>query len=71
MSIQRQKPVKGGRVPANACVIRDLRKIVERTAREFQVSKSFVIAVALSKAFDVPIEGYEVVETRRQLRRVK
>lgn len=67
--MQHQKRVKGGRVPASACVVRQLRAIVDRTARQFNVSKSFVIAVALAKAFHVPIESYETTE--RRLRRVK
>lgn len=71
MRLMRQRPVKGGRVPTAASVIPTLQAIVERTSRDFGVSKSFVIAVALAKAFHVPIETYEDRERPRRLRRVK
>lgn len=52
-SIRRQKPVKGGREPLPACVIRDIQREVERLARKYQVSKSFVIAATLADAFGI------------------
>jgi hypothetical protein len=51
--IRRQHPVKGGRDPLPACVIRDIRIEVERRAAKFNVSKSFVIAVALAEVFGI------------------
>lgn len=52
-TLRRQRPVKGGRDPLPACVIKDIKIEVERRARRFNVSKSFVIAVALAEAFGV------------------
>lgn len=51
--MRRQRPVKGGRLPLPACVLRAIAREVEARARQFNVSRSFVIAVALAEAFDV------------------
>lgn len=51
--IRRQAPIKGGRIPLPACVIKDISQEVERRAIRFGVSKSFVIAVALADAFGI------------------
>ena len=50
---RRQHPVKGGRQPLPACVIRDISRAVEKLARQHNVSKSFVIAVALADQFGI------------------
>lgn len=50
---RRQRPIKGGRDPLPACVIRDIRHEVERLAKRHNVSRSFVIAVALAEAFGI------------------
>lgn len=51
--MRRQRPIQGGRDPLPACVIRDIKTQVERVARRNDVSKSFVIAVALADAFGI------------------
>ena len=51
--IRRQRPVKGGRDPLPACVIKDIRIAVEREASRHNVSKSFVIAVRLAKSYGI------------------
>ena len=68
--IRRQKPVKGGRLALPSCVIKDIYAAVDRDAKRFGVSRSFVIATALAEAMGVKIaEDYR--EPQRQLRRVK
>ncbi|HVL69275.1 MAG TPA: hypothetical protein VM364_18605 [Vicinamibacterales bacterium] len=69
MGMRRQRPVKGGRQPLPACVIRQIHDEVDRTARKFNVSRSFVIAVALGHTFGIEVEEYR--QQPRQLRRVK
>jgi hypothetical protein len=72
---RRQRRFPGGRVPAVACVVPDLRAAVERAARQFNCSRSFVIAVALAETFGIETESY-IIETRARragghMRRVK
>jgi len=50
---RRQRPIKGGRDPLPACVIKDIRVAVEKLAHRYNVSKSFVIAVALAEQFGI------------------
>lgn len=52
-TIQRQKPIKGGREPLPSCVIKAIRDRVESLATRYHVSKSFVIAVALADQFGI------------------
>lgn len=68
-TIRRQRPVKGGRQPLPACVLKDISIEVERLAARFHVSKSFVIAVALADQFGVE-EQERYTEQPRRLRRV-
>lgn len=49
----RQRPVKGGRAQLPACVLQDIRHEVEAVARRYDVSRSFVIATTLAKAFGI------------------
>jgi len=51
--MRRQKAIKGGREPLPACVIRDIKVEVSRIAKRYDVSRSFVIAVALADAFGI------------------
>jgi len=51
--IHRQRPIPGGRDALPACVLKEIRKAVEDEAMRYGVSKSFVVAVALSKAFGI------------------
>lgn len=51
--IRIQKRVKGGRKPLPSCVLREIHSEVERTARKFNCSKSFVIATALAETFGI------------------
>ena len=45
---RRQKPWPGGRLALPSCVIPRLRELVEKDARRFNCSKSFVIASILA-----------------------
>lgn len=63
----RQKPVKGGREPLPSCVTREIWKEVDRNARKFNVSRSFVIAVALADQFGIEIDTYKVSFDKRTL----
>lgn len=51
--MRRQKPIPGGREALPACVLKEIRRAVEKEAMRHGVSKSFVIAVALAKAFGI------------------
>lgn len=51
--IRRQKPIKGGRQPLPSAVLVEIREHVERIARKYRVSKSFVIAATLADAFKI------------------
>lgn len=51
--MRRQKPIKGGRQPLPSCVLKDIRTEVERVAKKHDVSRSFVIAVALAETFGI------------------
>lgn len=52
-AFRRQAPVKGGREQLPSCVIGQIKDAVERTAQRYQVSRSFVIAVALADQFGI------------------
>jgi len=67
---KRQKPFKGGRLALPSCVLPKIRAVVEREARFFGVSKSFVIAVALADIFGIS-EQEHYAESKPKLRRVK
>ena len=55
--LRRQKPWPGGRLALPSCVIPRLRELVEKDARRFNCSKSFVIASILADFY-----GYAVKE---------
>lgn len=62
----RQKPIKGGRQPLPACVMKEIWNEVDRQARRFRVSRSFVIATALAHTFGIEDqEDYKKVGTRK------
>lgn len=50
---RRQRPVKGGREALPACVLTSIQRAVEAEAARYHVSRSFVIAVILARAFQV------------------
>lgn len=66
-TIRRQSPVKGGRTPLPACVIHAIWSRVNTEARVYGVSRSWVIAVNLAKAFGMmaEVEHYANPEMRR------
>ena len=73
--IRRQSPVRGGRVPLPACVIRKVWNEVSREARKHGVSRSWVIAVRLAVSFgldvgtdDNELEDYILADQRRRNR---
>ncbi len=49
----RQRPIAGGRDSLPACVLGAIKRAVEHEAYLHKVSKSFVIAVTLAKAFGI------------------
>jgi hypothetical protein len=67
-TIRRQSPVKGGRTPLPACVIHDIWQRVQREARTYGVSRSWVIAVRLAESFGIldSVEHYANPEMRRK-----
>ena len=50
---RRQKPVKGGRQQVGAGVIKDIEIAIEHDMARFNVSRSFVIAVALADHYGI------------------
>ena len=56
MKIRRQKPVRGGRKPLPACVIKDIKNAVDSIARQYRVSRSFVINTILAEKLKIRIE---------------
>lgn len=58
MKIRRQKPVKGGRESLPSCVVKEIKRAVNKLAWEHRVSRSFVINTILAKALKVEIEEY-------------
>lgn len=52
-AIRRQRRVIGGRDALPSCVLKEIRVAVEKEAMRHGVSKSFVIAVVLAKAFKI------------------
>ena len=73
-----QRPVKGGRDALPSCVVHKIKVEIERTARRFEVSKSFVVSTILAEAFDINIDeryyDYERVtrtakDKKREIRR--
>jgi hypothetical protein len=67
--IHRQRPVKGGRSPLPACVLKDIYDAVDRRARKFGVSRSFVIAVALAEVFGITEQETYVTPDTKHWRR--
>jgi hypothetical protein len=51
--VRRQKPVKGGRQMLSAGFIAALEAEIERTAKRFHVTRSFVIAVAVADSLGI------------------
>jgi hypothetical protein len=51
--MRRQRPIKGGREPLPSCVLKDIRDAVNKAAVQYDVSRSFVVAVALAEAFGI------------------
>lgn len=71
--IRRQRPVKGGRQAIGACVLPEMKREIERLARKYNVSKSFVTASIYADTFGISKKDQERIEDvdRPKLRRVK
>lgn len=64
-TIRRQRPVKGGRHPLPACVLKEIDAWVVREATRFGVSKSFVVATALAYVAGIKTqERYDVTKDK-------
>ena len=50
---RRQRPIKGGRIPAYAGLIQAIEDCIERDMRRFNVCRSFVIATHLGHIYGV------------------
>lgn len=50
-----QKPIKGGRKQLPSCVNREIKREVEHIARQFNVSKSFVVNTILAEKLKIRI----------------
>ena len=55
--MRHQRPVRGGRDPLGAAVLKQVRSKVESTARRYDVSKSFVVATILARYFGIETEA--------------
>lgn len=70
MKRYRQRPVKGGRDPLPSCVVHKIKVEIERTARKFECSKSFVVSTILAEAFGINIDeryyDYEREDSKRR-----
>ena len=63
-----QKPIKNRKQVSARC-IKEIQHEVEKASARFDVSKSFVIAVALADYFG--IESQEQYYSERKIRRIK
>lgn len=61
LKYRRQRPIRGGRAPLPSCVLNTIHEAVDRDARKYGVSRSWVIAVILARAYR--IEEQESYET--------
>lgn len=53
MRIRRQSPVKGGRHPLPACVLKSIERRIRELAWQHRVSRSWVVSVILAKALNI------------------
>jgi len=51
--IRRQRPIKGGRIPLPSCVLDEIYSKVRQLAREYNCSRSFVIATILAEGLGI------------------
>lgn len=71
-----QRRIDGGREALPSCVADVIWNRVDREARVYNVSRSFVIAVALADAFGIPLESADrynqpYKQSKADIRRVK
>ena len=59
MKLKRQKPVIGGRDSLPSCVIKEIKREVEKDSHKFRVSKSWVVAVILAEHYKIQIEDFQ------------
>jgi hypothetical protein len=64
-TIRSQRPVKGGREKLSPTILKATAREVERQARKFGVSRSFVIAVALADQFGIDDQEQYVQSTTK------
>jgi hypothetical protein len=69
VKIRRQRPIRGGRTPLPACVIKDIYAAVDRLARRHSVSRSFVIAVTLADALGIDEQERYTAGERKEIQR--
>ena len=67
--VRRQPPVKGGRISGSHALLQDIEAEVERLAKIYNVSRSWVIATVLADAFRIKEQPSFYGE--RKLSRVK
>ena len=51
--LRRQKPLKGGRLPAHSALIPEIEQALENEMSRYHESRSFVIATALAYVFRI------------------
>lgn len=75
VKVRQQSRIRGViRVPRHSSLLPAINRKVEEIAARWNVSKSFVVAVALAEQFGIEHESYVTVrehQRRRPLRRVK
>lgn len=62
----RQPSIPGGREPLPACVLKEISDEVDKLARRYKVSKSWVVATVLADAFNIKEQpSYLKVDARK------
>lgn len=64
--MRQPKDPNGPRLPIGAAVARAIESAIERECVRYNVSRSFVVAVALAYTFDVPLDAAADYHTRER-----
>ena len=49
----RQSPVKGGRIPVGASVLKQIEKCIQADCKRFNVGRSFVISTVMAYHYNI------------------
>lgn len=59
VKLRRQRPVRGGRTPATGGFTPALWKWIDKEARRYNCSRSFVLAVCVGEVAGIDVERYD------------